>query len=84
MTDTPETSEPLKANYYVVALGEGEARSYLICRPFVELAAGEGWGGLSAREIADYIKLHQVPAAPLPGSPIEHAMDLRTGPGFPK
>ena len=85
MTDTPKLAEiPLKGNYYIVALGEGEDRSYLVCRPVVELAAGEGWGGLTAREIDQYIKLHQVPAAPLPGAPLEQMMDLRTGPGFPK
>ncbi len=72
--DEPSSEAP---RFYIVEVKDGAGRYYVICEPTVTIQPGEGWNGISPEELARYIELHKVPAAPLPGRP-NYEMLVRT------
>lgn len=69
------------ASNYVIELSGEQSGSFVVCQPILVIDKDGNWGGLNATEIAQYIKRHMLPAAPLPGRPL-HADDFRPGPGM--
>jgi len=69
------------ASNYVIELSGEQSGSFVICQPVLVIDKNGNWGGLTAPEIAQYIKRHLLPAAALPGRPLQPE-DFKPGPGM--
>ena len=78
-TEGKSKGTPVASNY-IIEVYDGKKRAFVICVPTLIIADGEGWGGLTADEIASYIAKNNLHAAPLPGRPLA-AAEFRAGPG---
>lgn len=79
MTSDREPDVALASNF-IVELGSGETRSFVICEA-KQIVAGDGnWGGVTADEISRFIDRNLLRAAALPGRPLQSS-EFRIGPG---
>lgn len=65
----------------IVEIGGGSGPTFIICQTIQVIPPGLNWGDLRAEAISDYIKRNMIPAAPLPGLPLE-TEEFRSGPSL--
>jgi hypothetical protein len=76
-----EDLTPGAPRFYIVEVKDEDKQYHVVCEPTVVIKPGEGWNGISADELADYIEQHKVPAAPLPGRPGHEMRAVSAGAG---